>query len=104
MAIHKTTDPLVLIAGRLAAPLARRRTASVRDPRCLFLALPLLAQPLVLLITLDARPVVFGHVAPLLYIRLWLAGRVGSHLLPRPLADLILRSTSRHLLPSARHC
>src|SRR5215210_4153180 len=51
-----------LVAGRLATPLARRRTTRVGDPRRLLLALPLLAQLLVLLVVLDARPVVLGHV------------------------------------------
>jgi di/tricarboxylate transporter len=58
----------VLIATRLPTALARRRTAGVGDPRRLLLTLPLLTQFLVLFVILDARPVVFGHVAPSLSV------------------------------------
>src|SRR5215212_9247583 len=52
----------LLVAGRPAASFACRRTRGVGDPRRLLLALPLLAQLLVLLVVLDARPVILGHL------------------------------------------
>jgi pimeloyl-ACP methyl ester carboxylesterase len=58
----------VLIASRLPTALARRRTAGVGDSCRLLLTLPLLTQFLVLFVILDARPVVFGHVAPSLSV------------------------------------
>src|SRR3712207_684269 len=51
----------VLVAAGLPAALPSLRARSIGDPGRLLLALPLLAQPLVLLVVLDARHVVLGH-------------------------------------------
>src|SRR5215210_3847930 len=52
---------LLFVLGRLTATLARGLAARVGDPGRLLLARPLVTQPLVLLVVLDARPVVLGH-------------------------------------------
>src|ERR687886_2826190 len=51
----------VLVAPRLPAAPSRRRARGVGDPRRLLLALPLLSQPLVLLVILDGWSVISSH-------------------------------------------